>query len=163
MGTDNGIWDRIKLIEFPVYFGDDQRDPELKAKLRAEASGWLNWLVEGAFQWYKHGLQVPACVKQATQQYRNDQNVVGQFIEERCKQEPGTWVSQPELYRAYQFWAERSGEYVMGKVEFNERIGTLFEEGRTGTKGRFWKGLRLDIAGELSEEKQAELSRACGW
>lgn len=72
------------------------------------------------------GLQVPKCIKDNTESYRNDQNVLGQFLEERCQQSPELTVSKRDLYDDYHLWAERSGEYVMGKVEFRRPAGTLY-------------------------------------
>jgi len=46
----DGIWRRVKLIPFAVRIPDDQIDGDLPAKLRAEASGILNWMLAG----YEH-------------------------------------------------------------------------------------------------------------
>ncbi|GHU12348.1 hypothetical protein FACS1894161_0380 [Spirochaetia bacterium] len=46
-GTDHGIWRRIKLIPFTNRIPEEKQDKNLEEKLRAEASGILNWLLEG--------------------------------------------------------------------------------------------------------------------
>lgn len=157
VGTDNGIWDRVHLIEFPVYFSDDRRDPLLKEKLKQEDSGILHWMVEGAVAWYKHGLQVSPCIHQATQEYRKDQNVLGQFIEEKCSQSPEQWVGKTPLYDSYKMWAEQSGEYVMAKTEFLERMGTMFEDGKSGPRGRHFKGIGLKTGGQAFDPEQEDV------
>jgi putative DNA primase/helicase len=46
-GTDHGIWRRIKLIPFTTRIEEEKQDKHLEEKLRAEASGILNWMLEG--------------------------------------------------------------------------------------------------------------------
>ena len=161
VGQDNGIWDRLHLIDFPAYFGDDQKDVNLKDTLRGETEEILRWMVRGAVEWYKHGLQVPKCIKDNTESYRNDQNVLGQFLEERCAQSPELTVSKRDLYDDYHLWAERSGEYVMGKVEFWERMSVMFEEGRSKAM-RYFKGVGLKSSSMDSDTQDALAKAAFG-
>ena len=46
-GTDYGIWRRIKLIPFTNRIPEEKQDKHLEGKLKKEASGILNWLLEG--------------------------------------------------------------------------------------------------------------------
>jgi putative DNA primase/helicase len=142
VGTDDGIWDRTKLIAFTAYFDDEHKDAQLGDKLKAEASGILNWLIRGAMAWAEQGLGTPACIKDTTAEYRKDQNVLGQFLDECCVVHPGKRVEQGSLYKAYKLWAESSGEFVMTKTEFNERTEMQFERGKS-SGARQWKGLAL--------------------
>src|SRR5206468_972443 len=57
------LWRRLKMIPFAVSIPREERDPQLGAKLRAEASGILNRLLAGCLSWQKHGLVEPAEVK----------------------------------------------------------------------------------------------------
>jgi putative DNA primase/helicase len=158
VGTDDGIWDRTRLIAFTEYFGDDRKDPQLGDKLRGEASGILNWMIAGAQAWAENGLGTPACVKDATSEYRKAQNVLGQFLEDRCLVSSGSWVGQTALYRAYKFWAEESGEYVMTKTEFTERMEMQFgDPKRSGPRGRYWQGVALKSEyQQLDDEETVE-------
>lgn len=58
-GTDEGIWRRMKRIPFNVYIPDGKVDEKLGAKLRSEASGILNWSLEGLDDWRRNGLDEP--------------------------------------------------------------------------------------------------------
>jgi putative DNA primase/helicase len=161
VGTDDGIWDRTHLIPFTEYFGDDRKDPLLGEKLKAEASGILNWMIEGAIKWAKEGLGVSHCVKEATGEYRKEQNVLGQFLEDRCVLGEFQWVTKGTLYKAYKEWAEQMSEFIMPQTEFTDRMKMQFEEGRTGQRGRHWKGvgLRPEYNG-LDFEQEEELVKA---
>jgi putative DNA primase/helicase len=95
-GTDDGIWRQCRLVPFTVRFWDRERDesglPELEAdndlprKLRAEFPGILAWMVQGCLDWQADGLQTPPEVLAATAGYRNEQDVLGQFLVECCIQ-----------------------------------------------------------------------------
>jgi putative DNA primase/helicase len=69
-GTDYGIWRRIKLIPFTTRIPEEKQDRRLEEKLKAEASGILNWLLEGTARWKREGLIAPATILNATNEYR---------------------------------------------------------------------------------------------
>src|SRR5262249_7628395 len=79
-GTDNGIWRRIRLIPFTARFpdGDLRTDPHLPEKLASEVEGILAWCVRGCLEWQQIGLKAPQRVLAATEEYRADEDVVGQ-------------------------------------------------------------------------------------
>ena len=68
-GMDHGIWCRIKLVPFTTTIADDRRDKYLEQKLLSEKSGILNWLIKGALRWRREGLNTPAIVLNATDEY----------------------------------------------------------------------------------------------
>jgi hypothetical protein len=61
-GTDYGIWRRIKLIPFTTRIPEEKQDKYLERKLKAEASGILNRLLEGARRWASEGLNTPPVI-----------------------------------------------------------------------------------------------------
>jgi hypothetical protein len=71
------IWDRVIFIPFLRYFADHERDKKLREKLQSEAPGILNWMVEGCLEWKRVGLAMPESIKNATEQYRDEQYVLG--------------------------------------------------------------------------------------
>lgn len=83
--VDNGTWGRISLIEFPRNFDNDPdfvKDEHLGEKLALEYEGILNWVIEGALKVQKEGLQKPEKMKKAIDKHREENDVLGQFIEE---------------------------------------------------------------------------------
>ncbi|MDR0719114.1 MAG: DUF5906 domain-containing protein, partial [Treponema sp.] len=96
-GTDYGIWRRIKLIPFTTRIPEERQDKYLERKLKDEASGILNWLLEGAGRWAAEGLNTPPVITSATDEYRGEMDVIGNFIREQCVQEPGTSIRAREL------------------------------------------------------------------
>lgn len=101
------IWERIRLIPFERYFEPHERDPELEAKLRAEASGILNWLIQGCLLWQREGLRdVPAKVRAAVDEYRRDEDTLADFIEENTEADLGASTPHAELFKRYESWAD---------------------------------------------------------
>ena len=88
------FWRRVRLIPFSRRFQDQQVDRHLEQKLREEAPGILNWLVQGCLQWRERGeLGTPQSVQKATENYREEMDHVGEFLDERCVLESGAQVS----------------------------------------------------------------------
>jgi putative DNA primase/helicase len=143
VGTTEAIWDKIHFVAWNRYFRLEERDTQLQEKLNAEGSGILNWLIEGCLEWQKQGLALPASMREDTEAYRQEQDVVGRFISEECMVDENFTSPKKRTYDCFKEWAEDAGEhYTMTQVEFNEKMVCKFPEGRSNA-GRFWKGFTL--------------------
>lgn len=111
-GTDDGIWDRVRLIPFDVRILDDQLDPHLLSKLTKELPGILNWAIRGCLDWQSDGLGMPPVVAEATEAYRSEQGVLAMFIIDRCVVHPRASCGATTLYAAYKEWCEETGEWT---------------------------------------------------
>jgi putative DNA primase/helicase len=79
-GTDHAIWRRPKLVPFKVTIPQHEWDTTLPDKLKAEWPGILAWAMQGCLDWQQNGLGIPEEVNQATQEYRADMDMLGQFL-----------------------------------------------------------------------------------
>ncbi len=153
-GTDLAIWRRIRLIPFTVTIPESEQDKELPRKLLAEASGILNWAIEGCLAWQREGLGVPEEVKQATEQYRNEMDALAQFISDCCIADPKAKVLNKELYAAYEQWCRENGEEPLGSRAFgralSERGFTPIRLGKDRARG--WGGIGLCLPADMSDE-----------
>ncbi len=104
-GNDEGIWRRLRLIKFDVTIPPAERDPRLLEKLKAEAPGVLNWLLEGCRVYLARGLEPPDAVLAATAEYRSAEDVLAEFVEQHIHQASGRFLPSSALYERYQFWA----------------------------------------------------------
>jgi putative DNA primase/helicase len=105
-----GFWRRMRLIPFTVSFSDAQRDKGLPRKLEREMSGILNWAIAGCQVWRKHGLGSPRAVQRATLSYREENDLLGEFISQRCVLNGEAWTSTPILYKAFtEWWVDTRG------------------------------------------------------
>jgi len=62
----------VHLTAYQIYpWGKvvESRDDQLKAKLRTEASGILNWMLLGLADYLMNGMQYPQKVEAATSRY----------------------------------------------------------------------------------------------
>jgi len=143
VGTDDGIWRRVRLIPFTIQIPEAERDAALPAKLRAELPGILAWAVRGWRDYRRDGLGAPAAVTQATADYRAESDTLGQFIVECCHVADGATARGGELYATYTAWAEQNGLRPLS----NKRVGSsLRERGYVGDRdgrGNYWIGLGL--------------------
>ena len=142
-GTDHGIWRRIKLIPFTTRITEDKQDKFLEMKLREEANGILNWLLEGIEIWNKEKLKTPKAVLFATDEYREEMDVFGNFVQERCIQKKDVSINIKKLYKAYSEWCDENNEHAVSERFLTLRLKEMgFERGRTATE-RFWVGIGL--------------------
>jgi putative DNA primase/helicase len=110
-GTDHGIWRRIRLVPFIEKIEDHEKDPDLLVKLRAEADGIFRWAFEGCAEWQRlGGLRPPAAVVAATEDYREDMDILAEFIAERCVVGSSYNVGNSALWTAFREWGEAQGE-----------------------------------------------------
>ena len=140
-GQDHAIWRRIRLVPFTVIIPDSEQDKALAEKLMAELPGILTWSVQGCLQWQKEGLKEPQEVLQATLEYREESDVLAEWMEESCKVSDRYRATPADLYISYRQWCEKSGVQPAAKNVF----GTLlkergFESTRVSSK-RWWVGI----------------------
>jgi len=110
-GTDEAIWDRIKLIPFNSRFskGSPNTDKELLEKLKAEAEGILAWMVQGCMKWTNEGLGDCKTVKDATHSYRIGEDYFQEFLDENIRQSLGAFTPSEDIWRRQNQWARRNG------------------------------------------------------
>lgn len=148
-GTDLAIWRRLVLFPHDVVINEKDRDPHILDKLTAEGPGILNWLLVGLSRYMKRGrLELPEKVKAATDAYRLDQDVLGDFIREEFTVDANGSVGRVELYMLYKQYCDREGEPIIS----NKRVALYlrersFDDGWSGKK-RLWRGLRIKTTAE---------------
>lgn len=109
-GTDEGIWRRLRLVPFNVSIPKEERDTHLPEKLRAEASGILNRLLDGLRSWCDKGLIEPDEVTLATAEYRASSDSLGRFLSSCVEDAAGERVQSSVLHQVYEAWCKSSGE-----------------------------------------------------
>lgn len=134
---DEALWNRMVLLPFTLRFvanpkapDERPRDTQLITKLAAERSGVLAWLVRGCLEWQQQGLAVPEKIRASTQEYRDEEDTLGQFIADQCVVSPTARVVASDLYKAYKEWAEEGGMTPLNQSNFGKRIVKRFERRR---------------------------------
>jgi P4 family phage/plasmid primase-like protien len=148
--NSDGMWRRIKTLRFPSQFqpGDDGYDPDILAKLKADGPGALNVLLRGFAQFQKSGIQIPESMTRATQQYRDDQDLFGQWLEDNCAIDSSSTTSKEDLYRNYKWWSESCGVRPLSRQRFSRRLTE--RELKTMPDKRTVKGIELKTRSGLN-------------
>lgn len=107
--TDYGTWRRIKLVPFLRTITYEERDTQLDDKLESEYEGILAWMVKGCEIWQKEGLGTCKAVEGFVAEYKEEQDVVGQFLAEMCEVGDNCFVQSSALYEEYEKWCVKNG------------------------------------------------------
>jgi putative DNA primase/helicase len=123
-GTDQAIWDRIKLIPFNARFEGSKQDKTLSEKLIRESEGILAWMVEGCKQWLDAGRHIDDCssVKTAVHEYRTEQDIFEQFLHDHVRRMIGGFLIVAELTLEYNKWAKTCGENQLSSISIGMRM-----------------------------------------
>ncbi len=141
-GSDGAIWDRVKLLPFNVSFAESE-DKELDAKLEAELAGILAWAVEGCLEWRKNGLGTCEAVERATQEYRNENDVLGTFLDNCCVFGHEHVVSRADLRSACEeFFREADAETPQAAL-IGRALAARGIDSEKGRKAKLYHGVRL--------------------
>ncbi len=151
-GTDHGIWRRVRLVPFNVRIPDEQQDKELPEKLLEEHSGILNWCLEGCRRWLTQGLSLPAEVKAATEEYRDQQDLIALFLDECCLTGSDDYrVKASVLFTAWGKWCEQNNETIGTQRKFGDTLtGRGFKK---KVSNGIWR-LGITLAGHDNQNAQ---------
>ncbi|MFQ5737240.1 MAG: phage/plasmid primase, P4 family, partial [Thermodesulfobacteriota bacterium] len=159
-GDDFAFWQRIHLVPFDVHFIDNPKnenerpcDKMLPEKLKAEASGILAWLVRGCIEWQRQGLNPPAVVRSATEQYRVSEDLISEFIEACCypieETSKDVRTQYKELYDAFEAWygaAIGDIKFCPRKKKFSQLMAKRVKKCKVGSYVWFYGvALRPDV------------------
>jgi putative DNA primase/helicase len=109
--VDDAAKRRFNIV--PFVLRPPAPDLELEEKLFREAGGILRWMIEGCLDWQVNGLSRPAVVQVATKDYFDDQDLLGQWIEDRCDVSIGDrklWERSADLYADWVKFCANAGE-----------------------------------------------------
>jgi putative DNA primase/helicase len=148
---------RRRIAMVPFTFKPVKPDKELEFKLREEWPGILRWQIDGCVAWQKDGLPRPDVVSAATNEYFEEQDLFGQWIDERLEAIP-TGAGEKSTLTAVLFYnwdqfARASGETPgtrKGFAEAMRRRGYTLGKDRKGS--RVVLGVRLRQRGMTADD-----------
>lgn len=143
---DAGIWRRLIVIPFEAKIEGEQDVKNYGGYLFDEGGGAiLAWVVEGARAVIADGyhIEVPSKVRQAIQQYRENNDWLAHFLEECCDVDSALFEKSGELYTEYRAFCFRTGEYTRSTTDFYTAIEAAGFERRRRNTGAVICGLKL--------------------
>lgn len=169
-GQDEGIWRRILLVPFTQRFVDAEQlrtNPtallkvkDIDKKMREEAPGILNWMLDGYRMWAEKGLDIPDKVRAATTEYRQESNPIYMFVQAWCDRVPNATIQATRLYEAYVLWCKDNAFDPFTQTSFGRRITEMKIERET-IRVVFYRGIQLNAAAEnrLNEEEMKRVRK----
>ena len=120
---------RLKIIPFNRHFEEGEQDQGLKGQFAKpeNLSGIFNWCLEGYKKYCKQGLEVPDAVKRATEDYKDDSDRIGQFIEAWIEKDETSELRTSAAYQLYAKWCEENGYSSENQKNFKNAIGVHFK------------------------------------
>jgi phage/plasmid-associated DNA primase len=142
-------------------FGADFRekaDKDMPEKLRREGPAILTILIDYARKWYERGLPESETVNDTSAEYILDEDVVRQFIAEKCVRGDEEAVPRAELYQAFTTWL-KSNKPPSAKGFKDKMLSRGYDCRRNGRMDGLtcFFGLRLLREGEEKPPEQADL------
>jgi putative DNA primase/helicase len=151
-GGDPALWARMRVIPFGVSFVG-REDLTLKERLLRELPGILALIVRWCLDWQRLGLVAPAEVLDATADYREESDRVGQFLEERCERAAMGTIGAGVLWKAYRSWCEDRGEAAGGQNAFGTEVKSRGYENCKVSGERRYRGVQLRGVGSSSSSQ----------
>lgn len=150
--SGDGFWRRMVLIPFKRQFAEHERIPDLERRiLEAERDGVLGWMVEGCLAWQRGGLRIPNSVLAASDEYRRDTDLMGEWLETCCKRTQSEETSVGVLFEGYCRFLREAGVSTPSRSVFGRQLANR------GYKTRQSNGKRLVMGLSLNEWETDEL------
>ncbi|MCP3714889.1 phage/plasmid primase, P4 family [Paraburkholderia sp. CNPSo 3281] len=156
-GDDYAIWRRLMLVPFTRNFDTDPdiaKDPGRAERIAAELPGVLAWCVRGALVYRQHGLRPTKQVAAARESYREDMDLLGDWLSECCEQGATYAATNGDLWMSWRHFAERRGElrFISNSSALSRRLqtrGFLRIKDDYGIRGRGLAGIRVVAEADL--------------
>ena len=134
---------RVQMVPFRAVF-EATTPPGMRERLKAEAGGAiLAWIVQGAAMWATAGTAPPQTVRDCTTDYLSDQDVVGEWLAERCTRDTKSFELSGALHRNYSAWCEGQGHHPKSNAKLSEYLVSCgFKKEHTAI-GKVFRGLKL--------------------
>lgn len=144
---DDALWRRLLRLPFENFIPQSKRDRNLKSLLtdpNGAARAVLAWSVRGCVEWYNNGLQVPASVKEATDNYKAKSNPLADFVSDECVLSASAFTPVADLRKAYDCWCIVNAEKnILNRNNFAEAVRNLGCTSSVHSGSRVWAGIAL--------------------
>jgi phage/plasmid-associated DNA primase len=121
-----------------------ERDEHLPEKLKTEWPAILRWAIDGCLAWQRKGLAPPESAKAATKDYLDAEDVLGQWLEERCIVSPKAgWTALKTLYEDWCAWVGPRGHHLGTSTSLGKKLDERGLERRRTNQGAGFSGIAL--------------------
>lgn len=167
--TGGAVFNRLRPVPFKQVV--ENPNPDLEQILQKEASGILNWIITGAqsvIQNPRRYHRPPAIVQRGVDNYREEMDVIANFVEECCTTAAEYHVTSTDsLFDVFKYWGSRNNQMALSSRQrfksMMEEAGYVFNRYRSGgTRIRGVAGLAINqtYTALLRRHKDLEIETA---
>ena len=143
---DAGTWRRLIVIPFNAVIEGNSDIKNYADYLYKKCGGAiLSWIIEGAKRVIAkdYKIEKPKVVVDAINRYKENNDWLSQFLDERCELDQSYTTKSGEFYNEYRSYCMQVGEYIRSTTDFYTALDQAgFEKKRTKT-GVMVFGVRL--------------------
>lgn len=146
LDSGDGMWRRIILLAFARQFRLEERVRDLDRQLLAEeGSGILNWCIAGCLKWRKSGLSIPPSISRETAQYRDETDVVGEWMDAECVFGAALRCKVATIYDSYRSYFHEAGMSPKSQIGFSRMMGSRGFQRKASNGKRYLLGICLPL------------------
>ena len=143
---DAGTWRRLIVIPFNAKIsgnGDVKNYTDHLIEHAGESI--IAWIIEGARKAIMRGfhIEVPLCVQKAISKYRENNDWLGNFLEDCCQVDPDYTQKSGAFYQEYRNHCARTGEYTRSTTDFYAALESAGFQRKKTKQGVLINGLML--------------------
>ena len=143
---DAGTWRRLIVIPFNAVIEGNSDIKNYADYLYKKCGGAiLSWIIEGARRVIAKDYKItqPQVVVDAIRRYKENNDWLSQFLDERCETGQGFTTKSGEFYNEYRSYCMQVGEYIRSTTDFYTAIEQAGFEKRRVKSGVLVFGVRL--------------------
>ena len=112
--------DRIRVVEFNRHFNPEEQDKTLKNVFRTKDAmqGIFAWMIDGYKKYLRDGLVMPSTMETVVRTYERANDIILQYLEERCAKSEGAVTESKALYTDYKWWCRSNGYHGCSSRKF---------------------------------------------
>ncbi len=121
---DEGIWRRVLLLPFNITIPKREQTPfgQFLFMLKRELPGIFNWALEGLQAYRVVGLNIPQSIENENAVYKDDQDILADWIDANCLVGQGHETVFADLYGNYSDYNDASKLHPLGKGNFGSML-----------------------------------------
>ncbi len=148
---DAGIWRRLIVVPFNARI-EGKGDIKNYSDFLVEHAGGavMKWILEGAQKVIAedYRIQEPEIVQTAIAEYRENNDWLRPFLDEKCDVGKQYKEASGQFYIAYRAYCESTGEFIRSTTDFYGALATYGFERHKTKIGNFIHGVRLKANSE---------------
>jgi putative DNA primase/helicase len=147
--VDDAMRRRVVIVPFIVKIDEAVRIRGYEARLQQEWPAILAWMIEGARIWHRIGLQPPDVVKRSTDEYLENEDTIGIWLDERTTVDLDAFETRNAMFTSFAEFCKAAHEKPGSRKQFVQDINArpgMHQHMRNGQRGWFGRRLAFELA-----------------